>query len=426
MKKQKENNLRAGQDTPLLRGEIGEEKIIFEEPQSPRKPLSGIAAFLMGAVVVFLLFALLGSKGGSGGTLWERGISALGSVLLQQDFKDISGYVPDTSSGNDNEDKNGFLDVLFGFLHPSGSDKTDNRLPSGSDSTDTVGPQTPATVLTSKELYAFDYQKVGDGEIPIIPMDLSLSGYGSNYIHNATGYTPDVAALLKGDLKKTADFEFLSATGAPLVLIVHTHATESYSKDGAISYKETSGDFARTSDIEKNVVAVGKVLAEELNKAGIATVQCTVLHDQVQYKDSYRRAEESIRQYLEKYPTIRLVIDLHRDSVVKSTGELVRPVAVADGEAAAQIMCVVGSDWNGEACPGWQNNLALALKLREALNAKYENLCRPVSLKCSTYNQELAPYSLLLEMGASGNSLEEAKRSAKIIAAELVKLIPLL
>ena len=165
------------------------------------------------------------------------------------------------------------------------------------------------------------------------------------------------------------------------------------------------------------------MLADELNKRGISTLHSTVLHDEKQYKDSYARSEETIRHYLEKYPTIRLVIDLHRDAIVRSGGELVRPVALADGEAAAQIMCVVGSDFGGQECKNWERNLSLALKLREPLNTKNTGRCRPPYLRSSTYNQELAPYSLLLEMGASGNSLEEAKRSAVLVSEALAKII---
>ena len=170
-------------------------------------------------------------------------------------------------------------------------------------------------------------------------------------------------------------------------------------------------------------MAVGKTIADILNKNGIPTVHCTIMHDSVQYKDSYARAEETIKNYLEEYPTIKLVIDVHRDSIIKSSGEIVRPVAELDGEAAAQIMCVVGSDCAGDDCPDWENNLSLALKLRSSLNSQCENICRPVFLKPNTYNQELAPFSLLLEVGASGNSLEEAQRSAELIGKSLVTLV---
>ena len=251
-------------------------------------------------------------------------------------------------------------------------------------------------------------------------MDLSLSEYGAAYIYNSTGLTPNTDKLLSASLSLPSP---KPNSSAPLVLIVHTHGTESYSEDGAISYLDDGSELARSENVEKNVVAVGKVLADTLIANGIPTVQCTIMHDKLQYKDSYVRSEETIKEYLEKYPSIKLVIDLHRDSVVKSTGELVRPVALADSEPTAQVMCVVGSSWGEESCPNWENNLALALKLRNALNSKYDNLCRPPYLRPSTYNQELAPYSLLLEIGASGNSLEEAKRAVRLVGKELSALL---
>lgn len=167
-------------------------------------------------------------------------------------------------------------------------------------------------------------------------------------------------------------------------------------------------------------------MAEKLTQNGIPTLHCTVMHDQLQYKNSYSRAEETIKQYLEKYPSIKLVIDLHRDAIIKSSGELVRPVTLVDSKPTAQVMCVVGSDWGGDECPSWENNLSLALKLRDSLNSKYGNLCRPTYLRSSTYNQEIAPYSLLLEVGACGNSLEEAQRAAELVATELIPLIKMM
>ena len=271
------------------------------------------------------------------------------------------------------------------------------------------------------DIYDFDYSKVPEGHTPIIPMDLSLSQYGHTYINNATGYTPDTAVLINKVLGGSVTP--LTADNGPVVLIIHTHGTEAYSEDGAISIPSDTDGFARTSDTSKNVVAVGKALAEELIKNGIPTAHCTVLHDSVQYKDSYARAAETIKKYLEEYPTIKLVIDVHRDSVVKSSGEIVRPVAEIDGKAAAQVMCVVGSSWAGDLCPSWENNLSLALKLRKELNSEYGNICRPPYLKGHTYNQEIAPYSLLLEFGAEGNSLDEALVTAKLTAQKLALLV---
>lgn len=273
----------------------------------------------------------------------------------------------------------------------------------------------------AKDIYDFDYSKVPEGHTPIIPMDLSLSQYGDTYINNSTGYDPDTVALINKSLGD--GYEQLSVNSGPVVLIIHTHGTEAYSEDGAISCPSDEENYARTSDTRKNVVAVGKALADELIKNGIPTAHCTVLHDSVQYKDSYARAEETIRKYMAEYPTIKLVIDIHRDSIVKSSGEIVRPVTEVNGKAAAQVMCVVGSDWAGDDCPSWEDNLSLALKLRRELNSEYGNVCRPPFLKGNTYNQEIAPYSLLLEFGAEGNSLEEAVFSAQLVGEKLALLI---
>ena len=286
-------------------------------------------------------------------------------------------------------------------------------------------PQPPSKQPLSKEtLYEFDYTKVPEGEIPILPMDLSLTSYGTSYIQNDTGLSPDTDALLRRDWHESASLEYLSSNNAPKVLIVHTHGTEAYSPDGAISYVEAEGELARSDNVQENVVAIGSLIKESLSALGIESVHCTVMHDQPQYKDSYARAESTIREYLKKYPSIRLVIDVHRDSIIKSSGELVRPVSLINGEAAAQLMCIVGSDWGGETNEKWEGNLALAIQIRERLNVKYENLCRPVYLRSSTYNQEIAPYSLLIEVGAAGNSLPEAKRTAKAFSEILSDFIP--
>ena len=273
-------------------------------------------------------------------------------------------------------------------------------------------------------LYEFDYSAVPEGETPIIPMDLSLSSYGESYIHNSTGLSPDTKTLLEMSLKEQLKIEYLSASNtAPTVLILHTHGTEAYCDDGAISYREDGGDLARSEDTEKNVVAVGSVLADALDRLGIKSVHCEIMHDADGYSTSYARAEETIRRYLDQYPTIELVIDVHRDSVIKSSGEIVRPVTVVDGKAAAQVMCVVGSSWGGEDNPNWERNLALALQLGKILNNEYGNICRPPYLKSSTYNQEIAPCSLLLEIGSCGNSIEEATVSAEIVAKAIYAVL---
>lgn len=317
----------------------------------------------------------------------------------------------------------GLLEFLKGIL---------GALTGGGKTPATTIPETPAATepalpvyVDENELYYFDYSRVPSGHTPIVPMDMSLINYGETYIYNDTKYAPKIAAL--ADSKDAIPaFNYLNAAiypaGDPVVLIIHTHGTEAYSEEGAVSY-DGVGELARSTDITKNVVAVGAVIAEILNDRGVKTLHCTIMHDQESYKDSYMRSAATIAEYLSRYPSIQYVIDVHRDSLTTSSGSIVRPVTLVDGHAVAQVMCVVGSDYNGADYPDWQKNLSFALKLRQALNAKYKNLARPVYLRGSAYNQQYSPMAMLLEVGTSGNTLSEAKEAAHLCANALVDII---
>lgn len=276
----------------------------------------------------------------------------------------------------------------------------------------------PKEALTLEELYTYDAAAVPAGMIPIVPMDLSLSQYGASFHYNDTAYslTSELLSPAAGSIPASA------AVGEVSVLILHTHATEGYSEERAFYYDPATA-LARAEGEEDGVIAVGQVIADILNARGIVTLHSTVVHDKDSYKDSYSRSAQTVQNYLAQYPSIRLVIDVHRDSIMTSSDQLARPVTVVDGEAVAQVMCVVGSDASGASHSGWRNNLSLAARLRNALNAEYGNLCRPVYVKKSAYNQQYAPASLLLEIGASGNSQAEAERAAALVAEQIAKLL---
>ena len=292
---------------------------------------------------------------------------------------------------------------------------TQSQAPSDSSESDVAG------TITLQQLYSFDASKVPSGEVAIVPYDMSLPALGEAYIYNSTSYSPNVSALLKDGYLPEFDIQ-TGQSSSPVVLIVHTHGTEAYSPEGAVSYDGVS-ELARSSDISENVVSVGAVMAEILNANGIPALHCTVMHDKQSYRDSYNRSAETIKRYIEQYPTIKYVIDVHRDSVTNSDGALLRPVTLADGKAVAQVMCVVGSDEGGADHPNWQDNLSFALMLRQALNEKCQGLSRPVCLRPSAYNQQYAPISILLEVGASGNYLSEARESARLCAQVLADII---
>ena len=166
------------------------------------------------------------------------------------------------------------------------------------------------------------------------------------------------------------------------------------------------------------MISVGAEFAGVLVDNGIPTLHCMVLHDEESYRLSYKRSAESIQKFLEEYPSIKYVFDLHRDSIVRTNGELVAGVSVQDGVSYGQVMPVVGSGFSG-----YEVNLAFALQLRQRLNLSYTNLCRPVCLRESTYNQDMAAISILIEIGTSGNTLDDAKASAALVAKTVAMII---
>ena len=251
------------------------------------------------------------------------------------------------------------------------------------------------------------------GTSPIISMDLSYISYGENYIHNDTSVKLSLDDYRSDELTLRYD----AHSSEPLVLIIHTHATEAFMPEGVTCYK-TDGEVARSTSKNENVIAVGEELARVLGENGINTIHCTIIHDEESYRLSYERSAETIAKYLKEYPSIQYVFDIHRDSIVRTSGELVKAVTSIDSKDYAQIMPVVSVGFEG-----FDENLTLATKLRDRLNQSYVNLCRPVCVRESVYNQDLAPVSILFEIGTSGNTLSEAKASASLLAEALSKII---
>ncbi|OGO92090.1 MAG: hypothetical protein A2Y17_08220 [Clostridiales bacterium GWF2_38_85] len=208
-------------------------------------------------------------------------------------------------------------------------------------------------------------------------------------------------------------------TEEPTVLIVHTHGTEAY-VDGDREYYSADDTF-RSQDIEKNVVAVGKVMADRLNELGIVTIHDTRMHDKDSYSDSYTNSYNAVAEYIKEYPTIKYVIDLHRDSIFSSSNENQKPVTTINGEKVAQIMIVVGSNQKG-GHPNWKQNLTVAVVLQEKFN-NYPTFGRPIYLRTANFNQQLLPGMLLLEVGSCGNTLDEAKHAAYLAADCMAEMI---
>lgn len=236
------------------------------------------------------------------------------------------------------------------------------------------------------------------------------------YLYNYTDYPVELAELDMPRLDLSAD--------GPQILIVHTHTTEAYAPEGEDVYVP-SGD-CRTTDNYYNMVRIGEEVSKVLRDAGWSVVHDLGPYDYPNYNGSYSRAGVSVSQWLEKYPSIRIVLDLHRDALVAEDGTVYKTATEVDGEKTAQVMLVVGSNAGGQNHPGWRENLALATAVQSGLNADYPTLARPMILRSSRFNQHLSPGAMLVEVGSHGNTLQEALAAARLFAGSLSETLKVL
>ena len=248
------------------------------------------------------------------------------------------------------------------------------------------------------------------------PYSAPLS-YDSVYMKNNTDLDISIKKYLEGNISFR-----IEKSEKPQVLILHTHATETFKTDDNPYFTE---DFSsRSQDTSKNMVSVGKIVAEKLNNAGIKTLHDTTLHDYPSYTKSYSRAAATINEYLKKYPSIKVVLDLHRDAVSKENGDKVKLETEINGKKAAQVMLVMGSQSGGVTnFPNWEENFKLAVKLQQKIEQKYPTLARPLMLMSKNYNQSLTTGSLLIEFGTDVNTLSEVHYSAEMVGESLVELL---
>ncbi len=275
-------------------------------------------------------------------------------------------------------------------------------------------PKTPSSTANPIEAPANEADDTNE-EVNITSIPCDLSSSDPLVLNNTTSLHPDTERLLNA----AYDFAYSENGSGPLVLILHTHASECY----IYPADENALKSGRTTDTELNMTAVGKTLADTLNSQGISTVHDTTQHDAVSYRDSYSLAADTIKAYLKEYPSIRYVIDLHRDAIVYENGEKARPICEVDGENAAQMMILVGTDAGGADFDHWEKNLSLGLKLNERLSSDYPGLMRSLALRGASYNEQYTEGSLLIEVGAHGNTLAEAKHSAELLGTALADLI---
>ena len=230
------------------------------------------------------------------------------------------------------------------------------------------------------------------------------------YIENRPGLDLDVAALAQAQLTLALPEE------GPQVLIVHTHGSEAYTPDGADTYVATGE--CRTTDTEKSVVRVGDEIAKVLTEMGLTVVHDTGLYDYPEYNGAYDRSLAAVEDWLAQYPTIQVVLDVHRDALIGADGTVYKPITTINGESCAQVMLVMGSNALYDH-PGWLENLALAVQVQKEMNTLWPTLARPIGLRENRYNQQTAPGAMLVEVGSHGNTLQEALAAARMFARAL-------
>ncbi len=226
-------------------------------------------------------------------------------------------------------------------------------------------------------------------------------------IKNETDYPIDAAAMVQKGTSIRLD------AGQPQILIIHTHSSEAYTPAGLDRYD--ASDHARTEDSEHNIIRVGDELAKLFEANGLSVIHDRGVYDYPSYTGSYARSGAAVEQYLKEYPSIGVVLDVHRDAL--GTDDVIyKTVAEEAGSCASQVMLLSGTDESGLEHPNWRENLSLALYLQDAVLRAHPTLMRPVDVVPQRYNQQLCSGMLIVEVGSSGNTMQEALAAIRLFA----------
>ena len=244
-------------------------------------------------------------------------------------------------------------------------------------------------------------------------IDLDIAGQ----VRNVTSVSND---RLISESRLAPDFT-IEKNGEPQILIMHTHTTESYEPYERDFYD--SSFTSRTTDSHMNMVAVGDEIAKQLEAAGIAVIHDTTMHDYPSYNGSYDRSRETVQAILDEYPSIKIVLDVHRDAIEKADGERIAPVAEINGRNAAQVMIISGCDDGTMGMPNCMKNFRFACMLQQQMESDFGGLTRPILFDHRKYNQDMTTGSILIEVGGHGNSIDQAVYSGELIGKALAECL---
>lgn len=241
--------------------------------------------------------------------------------------------------------------------------------------------------------------------------------FGVVRVKNVNKTDIDIEEILGEKIDLSVDRE------KPSVLIFHTHTTETYQILDRGFYET---DFkTRTKDSGQNMLRVGKAICEEIEKLGYKVIHDTEIHD-LSYNGAYAHSRKKVEEYLKKYPTIQIVLDIHRDAIQQSDGTKIKPTATVQGKKAAQIMIISGCQEKGnpiENFPDWRYNLTFAVHLQNKLETLFQGITRPLYFCPRKYNMNVSHCSLLVEVGSDANTLEEAVYTGKCLGVAVGEIM---
>ncbi len=264
---------------------------------------------------------------------------------------------------------------------------------------------------------------IPEGSVAIVSK-MFTSPEGNYYIRTGNAsiqnFTQLPDSFIQGYVGSALPFSIQLNSDEPQVLIMHTHGTETYETEN--EYYTNANFTARSTNSDINVLSIGAIIAQNLNESGITTLHDTSLHDYPSYNGSYERSHETVSEYLKQYPSIKVVIDVHRDALQEADGTRIKPLALINGQNTAQVMLICGADLNGN-LPNYTENLKFASAWQAQMEGQFPGLTRPVLFDYRYYNQDLTTGSLLLEVGGHANTLAEAQRAANLAAIALANTL---
>lgn len=259
-----------------------------------------------------------------------------------------------------------------------------------------------------------------EGAMPI----KTLTVTPASYMQGIDGVYVKNDAKKDYDLKKMIDspvqLGLNKNSDDPQILIVHTHATETYNNENWDYYLPQKS--YRSDDDSLNMVHIGDIIGNLLTQAGYKTIHTNTHHD-VDFNRSYSSSYKEISAYLEKYPSIKVVLDVHRDTIITGEGVKYRTVTQIDGKQSSQVMLLMGCGNDTYKHPNWEKNFTLACHIQKTAAELYPNLMRPILLRDARYNEHLSTGSLLVEVGTCGNSPQEARLGAESFARVLINVL---